>query len=96
MCAKTLVSQTAVEGFDEGVVGGLAGPAEVDRDPIGLGPEIAFRTPEPIHLPRRLTLPQTLSSDVAWPSDANVGSISSALVDKLSAITTSASAVFFS
>ena len=37
---KTLISQTAGEGFHEGVVGGLAGPAEVERDPVLVNPTI--------------------------------------------------------
>ena len=35
---ETLVAQPSVEGFDQRIVGRLAGPAEVERDLVQIGP----------------------------------------------------------
>ena len=37
---QTLGPEAAVEGLDEGIVGRLAGPAEVEGDAVGIGPEV--------------------------------------------------------
>jgi len=37
---RALGAELAVEGLDEGVVGGLAGSAEVENDALLIGPEI--------------------------------------------------------
>jgi hypothetical protein len=37
---SALISEATSEGFDERVVGGLAGPAEVERDAVDVGPQI--------------------------------------------------------
>ena len=33
-------AETAIEGFDEGIVGRLARPGEVESDAVGVSPEI--------------------------------------------------------
>ncbi len=40
MRVETFRSEAAVERFDEGVVGGLARPGEVERDTTLVGPQI--------------------------------------------------------
>ena len=40
MGVQTLRPELAVEGLDEAVIGGFAGPREVQNDIVGIGPEI--------------------------------------------------------
>jgi hypothetical protein len=40
VCVEALVAQATVERFDEGIVGRLAGPGEVERDAILVGPAV--------------------------------------------------------
>lgn len=50
VCVQALGAELAVEGLDEGVVGGLAGSAKVEDDALLIGPEIKVpttRSPDP-------------------------------------------------
>jgi hypothetical protein len=40
VCVQALGPEAPVEGFDEGVVRRLAGPAEVQGDAVGIGPQV--------------------------------------------------------
>ena len=40
VCVQAFITQTAVEAFDEGIVGRLARPAEVQRDAVDVGPMV--------------------------------------------------------
>ncbi len=40
MCVQTFGPEAAVECFDEGVVGGFAGPGKVQRNPTLISPQI--------------------------------------------------------
>jgi hypothetical protein len=46
MHVQALGAEASVEGFDKGVVGRLAGPAEVERDAVGVGPQIEIARDE--------------------------------------------------
>ena len=37
---KAFVAQSAIEAFNEGIVGRLSGPAEVQRDAVDIGPMV--------------------------------------------------------
>jgi len=40
MCVQAFRAELAVEGLDEAIVCGLSWPREVQRDVVGIGPEI--------------------------------------------------------
>src|SRR5688572_2990636 len=46
MHVQTFFAEASVERFDDGVVRGLASPAEVENDAIGIRPEVHRRTDE--------------------------------------------------